>query len=481
MDESILAAAVARLKRLDLQECFDPAVPGSKPTLSQESVFRDFGTVKRQWIVAGNQSGKSATCARIVTWFMTDTHPHWKRPIHWGSEPLLTIVAGRTGKQIEDSLLPKLVSFLEEGTYKIVRIGNIAQRIEFTNGNRIIFQSLENPNIARERLQSYVAHLVWVDEMPANIGIINELILRVQSRNGSFLASFTPLMRNLDIQKLVEAESLPQGKKYTFAMLDNPLYSDPQRKAEIMESMATLPESVRNTRLYGAWSSSDSHVYYFEPSTMVEVPPNYSPSWRHVEASDPALQSKFGFTLWAENPDTGIWYCVKSDYISGIYVPDAVVEEIKNRTQGYNIIRRIADPHESWYLHTASSKGLVYVTPYNKNSRKGELIKNLQTALGTTIKIAPWCSDLIDELVSCQWSDTTAGRIINSSSFHLLDSAQYFVDCKPRWDGIAFTKPWHAELREGNAIRKKTEKIKQAIRVSSRSKWTIGPRGSRKL
>jgi hypothetical protein len=481
LNSDVLAAAVARLKRLDLQECFDPAIPGSKPTPTQESVFKEFGHVKRQWIVAGNQSGKSATCARIVSWVLTGTHPHWKKPLQWGNEPLLVIVAGRTGKQIEDSLLPKLISFLEEGTYKIVRIGNIVQRLELTNGNRVIFQSLENPNVARERLQSYVAHLVWVDEMPATIGIINELILRVQARNGYFLASFTPLMRNLDIQKMVEAEQLPQGKKYNFAMLDNPVYSDPQRKAEILESMATLPEAVRNTRLFGAWSTSESHVYYFDPGSMVEAPVNYSPSWRHVEASDPALQSKFGFTLWAEDPSTGIWYCVKAEYISGIYVPDAVVEEIKGRTQGYNIIRRIADPHESWYLHTASSKGIVYVTPYNKNSRKGELIKNLQTALGTSIKIAPWCTDLIDELTSCQWSDTTAGKIVNSSSYHLLDSAQYFVDCKPKWDGIQFVKPWHAELREANEVRKKSEKLAQAVRVTNRRKWVIGPRGSRKL
>lgn len=190
--DKLFAAAVRRLEQFEKTDSFDPARPNSKPTPKQEEVFRDFSIIKQQWIRAGNQSGKSATCARIVSWVITDTHPTWKRPEEWGSEPLLVIVSGRTGKQIEDSLLPKIRGYLEVGSYKEVRIGNIIQRLELTNGNRVIFQSLENPNVARERLQSYVAHLVWTDELPPTMDIVRELLIRVQARNGYFLASFTP-------------------------------------------------------------------------------------------------------------------------------------------------------------------------------------------------------------------------------------------------------------------------------------------------
>lgn len=481
LDPSLIAAAVLQLKKLHLRESFDPSHPESRPTPSQQEVINDFGKIKQQWIVAGNQSGKSQTCARVVSWFATETHPHWKRPNEWGKEPLLIIVAGRTGKQIEHSLVPKLTSYLEEGSFKIVRIGNITQNIDLNNGNKIIFQSLENPNTARERLQSYVAHLVWIDEMPTTASIVSELFTRLQARNGYFLASFTPLVRNMDIQKMVEGATPPLGKKYRFNMMDNPVYSDPTRQQEILSSLSHLPESVQRTRLLGEWSAGEASVYHFDPVQMIEAPPGYSPSWRHVEASDPALQSKFGLTLWAENPLTGIWYCIRDDYISGIYNPEKVLEEVLSRTSGINLIRRISDPHEAWYLHTASSKGISYMTPFNKNSRKGELIKNLQNALGTQIKIAPWCTNLIEEFTNCQWSDTTANRIINSSSYHLLDSAQYFVDCKPKWDGIQYEKPWHAELREKNEARKKQEKLIRQVKIGRRSKWLLGPGRSRRI
>ncbi len=146
--DKLVAAALRRLEILGKRESFDPNNLESRPTAKQQEVFDDFGVVKQQWIRAGNQSGKSQTCARLITWMLTNSHPVWKRPEEWGSEPLLIIVAGRTGKQIEDSLLPKLRGYLEPGTYKEVRIGNIIQRLELTNGDRVIFQSLENPNVA---------------------------------------------------------------------------------------------------------------------------------------------------------------------------------------------------------------------------------------------------------------------------------------------------------------------------------------------
>ena len=72
---------------------------------------------------------------------------------------------GRNGKQIEDSILPYITSALDPNEYKIVRIGNIVQRLEHVNGNRVVFQSMENAQTARERAQGYTAHAVFVDEL----------------------------------------------------------------------------------------------------------------------------------------------------------------------------------------------------------------------------------------------------------------------------------------------------------------------------
>lgn len=458
--DKIVAAAIRRLEQLNKKECFDPAHPDSKPTAAQQELFDDFQKIPHQYVVAATQSGKSQGGSRLVSWLLEEVSGKFTRPKEWGNEPLLILVAGRTGKQIEESLLPKITSYLESGSYKEVRIGNIIQRLEHKNGNRIIFQSLENPNVARERIQSYVAHMCWLDEMPPTAAIVDELQRRVQARNGYFLATFTPLVVNDQIRRMVDAASEPYAKKYKFKMFDNPLYASPERQAEILASMATLPEHVRNTRLFGDWSVNDDAVYYFDYAKMVEMPEGYSPiSWRHVLSVDPALKSALGLTIWAENPHTHVWYCIEADYIKNIYVPTELVTAVELRASRYNIVRRIADPHEVWYIQTAASMGKNYIGVHKKNERKSELIKQLQEGLGSgRIKLCPNCELFFSELQECRFSDRAEGRIINSSSYHVLDSAQYFVDNIPRPETRKITATSHDQwLYEANTQRIKDE------------------------
>lgn len=358
---------------------------------------------------------------------------------------MLGLVAGRTGKQIEESLLPKIESYLDPGTYKVVRIGNIVQRLELENGNRIIFQSLENPSMARERLQSYVAHIFWADEMPPTLGIFTELQLRVQARGGYGLASFTPLVVNEEIRKYVDSASLPLAKKYRFSMMDNPVYQDPQKRADILQSMIDLPEAVRKTRIDGDWASPEHSVYYFDWDTMVGMPEKYSPLWRHVESVDPATQSALGLTIWAEDPDSLIWFCIHAEYIKGIYVPTQIVAAVQERTKNINIVRRIADPEASWYINQAAAMGVNYVGVYKKSGRKADLIKGLQQFLGIRGRISPHCGDLLSELQECHYSTTDTSRIVNASRYHLLDSAQYFCDNVPKAETQKIIASTHQE------------------------------------
>lgn len=474
-EQRLLAAAMSRLELLKRQSSFDPYKLESRPTAMQQEVIDDFGRVRIQWIVAGNQSGKSQTCCRLITWMLTGTHPTWTKPVEWGEEPLLALVCGRTGKQIEESLLPKITAYLTPGTYKEVRVGNIIQRLELDGGNRIVFQSLENPNLARERIQSYVAHVAMVDEMPATSFIIDELLRRVQSRSGYFLASFTPLVINDQIRRMVDAASLPHAKKYQFHMFDNPVYASEDKQLEVLTSMATLPEHVRNTRLKGDWSLNDDAVYYFDWDQMVRMPEDYSNSWRHVLSVDPALKSALGLTLWAEDPVTASWYCIMAEYVKGIYVPTDLVNHVERMVEGRNIVRRISDPHETWYIQTASSMRRTYMGVYKKHERKGELIKGLQEKLGVRVFLTPACGDFSTELQECRWSDKAEGKIINASSYHILDSAQYFCDNIPKAEQVVQASSHQEWLYMANEKRKvkedKARKKSEAVRIRKKKRW----------
>lgn len=480
--QRLLAAAVERYRRLSLLECYDPVDLSSRPTPKQLECLQDITRVSHRYVTAGNQAGKSQLGARECSWVFTETHPFWKRPASWGTEPLLLLVVGRVAKQVEEVLWRKIEAFLEPDTYTIVRVAGAIQKVVHkATKNTIIFGSHHSDREAREKLQAYVAHWCWVDELPGSVKLIEELHRRVQAKRGPFLATFTPKAPNADIKMLVDNSRAPLAKKYQFSMLDNPIYTDEDRE-KILASLETYPKAYRDTVLYGEWATGETHVYYFDRETMVEAPPDYHPSWRHVEASDPALQSKFGFTLWAEHPQTGIWYCVRADYIEKVLTPSDMLDEVLSRTRGYNIVRRISDPHEAWYINTAVSRGINYLVPHNKNSRKGELIKNLQQSLGGKVRIAPWCEDLIREFETCQWSETAANRIVNASSYHLLDASQYFVDCKPRTEVQELHKEFFVELRESNEQRKKSEKTARVARAGRRSKWSLSSRnGLRRL
>lgn len=474
--------AAERLRRMQLAECFDPFNLDSRPNSKQDSIFRDAANIQLRWVVAGNQSGKSSLAGREVAWVLQGEHPYWTRPEAWGDEPLLIIIAGQSRQMMEVELWGKKIKpFLDEAEWKEKRVGGqVTSIINQRTGDTILLLShADGSEKNRKYMQGFVAHYVWMDEMPADIKILEELTQRVASKRGLFLGTFTPKVRNDRIRKFIDAAEAPTGKKYSLSKIDNPIYAE--RIQEEFAKLRGMQQHEIDTIMYGAWAQGETHVYKFDYDYMVEKPEGYATSWRHVEGSDPAISSKFGFTLWAEKPETGVWYAVKTRYIEKIPQPTKIVEEVIRQTKDCNMVRRVCDPHETWYINTALAVPykLQYVVPFDKNSRKDELIKSLQEALSSgRVKIAPWCTDLIDEIQSCQWAEN--GTIVNGRSYHLLDGAQYFVDCCPKPTQKVEQKSYAQQLLDGHYARKKAQATSRVNR-SGRSKWGVRSSGSFRL
>jgi len=468
--DDIIKLALERYRRLARQGAFVPNDETAMPTAAQASFLDDVrhDRHRQYWIVSANRAGKSLTVFRTCAWLLEESLPGWKRPERWGKQPLLFIVMGRNGKQIEDSILPYITSALDPNEYKIVRIGNIVQRLEHVNGNRVVFQSMENAQTARERAQGYTAHAVFVDEMPPIVELITEGMTRLYTTDGYFFASFTPLAFNLDIKAMVDGAQEPLGKKYRFRMFDNPSIT-PDIQQRILAEMAHLSETERNARLYGDWVVPSSKVFnYTDEACMRELPPSYFHGWRHVRAVDPAISSKLGYVLAAEDPKTGFWYIVKALYKEGIKDPNALFDAVMKEDAGYNIIRRVCDPHETWFMGLSSAKGVTHVAPVDKANRRGEMVANLQKRLGSTLFLTPGCPELRQELLGAQWSETTEGKIANSSKYHQLDSTLYLVDCLPPVSPTTAPVAWWTEVREND--RKWRASQEEAKRVASLGK-----------
>lgn len=484
--DKLLAAALKRYQALQLRECFNPDDFASRPNKKQEAILQDTTTFQR-FIVAGNRSGKSQIGAREVAWWFEECHPYMKRPVEWGKGPLLLLVIGRVGKQVSEELWEnKIKRYLMPGTYKEVRAGNELQKVvSLVNGNRIVFMTHHSVDEAREKAQGFTAQYVWLDEMPNSASFLNELMARVITNSGRLIATFTPLLRNEEIMKMIEGGKAPILKKYKLSMLDNPLLVN--RREEILAAHAHIPEAERMARLEGDWYIGDTAVY---PAPHVEVPTGYNPLvWPHIEAIDPAASGKVGLILAAWDSVSGRWFIVKDEYIKGV-APSELVEQVYRATQGYNIIRRVCDPHEAWYIKeaaiaTASHPAITYLGVYKKNERKKELITKLQGVLRDgSLVLAPHCKNAAEELANCQWSETVDDKIVNSSRYHLADAIQYFLDNVPlNMEVIGPPKTFDQTMRAANIIRKKEEataKAQQQHSIKNRRKmWNINRSGRR--
>lgn len=398
------------------------------------------------------------------------------RPETWGAGPLTIMVIGRVGSQIETELFDrKIKAYLEPNTYTIHRAGGTLQYIEHKqNGNRMLFFSHHNIVEAREKVQAFTTHFIWLDEMADSASFINELKMRLATTGGRMIATFTPLVKSDDVRRMVDTET-KFSVKYKLSMMDNPiLREDPDLFERAMAEWPLMTEAERNTRLNGDWYMGDTCVYTFDRDLHVEKPQNYQYSWRHVLSVDPAMSGNTGVSMWAEQPQTGIWFCVDAYYTSGLLSPLHLVDEVEKKHQHVNIIRRVCDPHENWYITTAATMGFKYLTVFNKSQRKKELIKNLQKDIDANmLKVSPNCTSLIDEFISCQYSDTNEERIVNSSKYHLLDTAQYFNDLRPKFEPIQTTTPsleqFERELRQANKAKKQAQLKIQ--RKGKRKSW----------
>lgn len=414
--------------------------------------------------VTGN-SGKSQTGRREVAWLFTDTHPKFQRPKMWGSGPIQMIIMGRTLDQVENSLWRDLKKFFPEGSYREIRQGTALKKaIHLETKNEILFMSHHGSEHAAEKAQSYKCQYVWLDEMPRKKNIIEELQRRIQDVDGRMLATFTPKIVSREVRKMVDGAVAPWSKKYNILMFERPDYSE-EKKQQILAEISMLSKKEQATILSGAWMEDDDAVYSV-PDELFEDPVGYSPQWRHVESIDPG--NRTGFTIWAENPETGIWYCVLAKYLDNMQDQNELIAATQQLTRGLNIVRRICDPAAPYYIQTAYGHRIKpgYVSPDRKTlaGRKLDLIKNFQDSFVKEIRICPHLEDFAAELDDCRWSPTgDTPKIVAGSKYHLIDTAQYFVDMKPPFTGEKIeSKPIHRIIRERAERESKQQKQPKA-------------------
>ncbi len=464
---------LARLQReysKKLWLAYDASDIESRPTPHQQEFLNDLATVPVRWVVAGNRSGKTGGAAREAAWVFMRNHPTVDINALWGDTPLTMIILGQKSSHLEDEIWRKKIKpLLPAGSYKEVRSGNVLQKVEGIGegckDNIIIFQSHNNPNEARENIQAFTAHWVWIDEMPGSASLVSELIMRIVTTKGRFIATFTPLAVNLKIRKMVDMAALPIGKRYVFSIMDNPAIED---LAMVLEQIrqSCSSEAEYRTRVFGDWATPGLKVSAYDPDEHKrKTPPTYDRVWRHLASIDPSASGLTGLTLWTEDPTDGRWYNIKAMYINGKAAFE-LVDEIEKEIAGCNLYVRVCDPNPAGYYQELSRRKIDYKVVNDKAYNKQTLIdKSNEAFLNKQIFLTEASELLEEELIAAAWDEKIEGKIVNGSRYHLFDSLQYMVYAIPKWEPYLVTewKSFEHSLYQRNEKQKK-EKAKIAAR-----------------
>ncbi len=324
---------------------------------------------------------------------------------------------------------------------------------------------------AREKVQAFTANVVWLDEMPDHAGLVSELVMRVTRLPGFLYGTFTPLIKNEEIRKIVDSEA-PGHRKIKMAMLDNPIYTGREAEVEAQVRAACSSEEEFRARMYGDWYAGDNRVFVYNAEHHKAPPPGYLPAWRHVAIADPSASGLTGLSVWAEDPRTGVWYGILGKYIKGAAAFD-LMDSVEAELLPFNIVLRWCDCNPAGFYKEAARRSIPWRPIEHKHDRKLAMIDKWNTMLLTgRVKLTDMMHSLEDELVKAVWSERKSGAIVNGNSFHLADTARYFADIVPDWDPKA-----HIALNETQQLRQDW-KARKAIEDQTRTMRIKQRRGS---
>ena len=383
-------------------------------------------------VIVGN-SGKTQMGARVLTWKFEETHPYWDRPADWGNEPLLLIVAGRISDQLNEIWRTKVEPMLTPGCYEKPHYSQkvIKSVTHKTNGNKILFTSHDKAEQAKDKVQMFVAHHFWLDEMPSHESYIEEAHRRVDARRGQFFATFTPKVRNENVRHMVDNADAAVAAVYRMGKLDNPIYKG--REDEEWAKIAHLDPKVQKNIMFGDWLDADETVFSFNKDEHLKpLPAHYAATWPHVISYDPASSSNSGLTLFAFDHLHGQWWVVDSRY-ERHNSPSDHIEFLERYMAPYNIVRRVCDTEPWFYQEYHRQTGKSWIPIAEKTQRKKGLIAALQEALKhNKLLYKSGLTDLVREFTTAEWKAGYEGeKIKNSQRFHLIDSLQYGLDMLP--------------------------------------------------
>ena len=440
--EEELATQRARLVRT-----FIPDNPEAVPFQKQINFLRD--TSLSKLARCGNRAAKTFTCMRDLAWKLIRTH--WYRQDYnvfnirdrkWmdkagtdelvlrylKTEPQVFWLVGPTYDFVNNTMWEKYLKKMIPAWY--------IQDIKYTNQKNLDSITFKNGDVIKCKTYAqrdttkmgFVVNGVYIDEMPEDVKTITELTVRTFDCDGSITLGFTALVDSKEIQEYLD-NSCASGTMilHNWSIYDNPHYSEhPERLKRAISEYANMPENERNARLWGQWflKTPDKAVFEgIEPEVVedFEIPLH----WRRGRLTDPASHVT-GHAEFAEDPETGYWYCTKGLQFSWGFIVKAsdIIQEIEKLKPypSYRYFLSVYDNSEAWF--GAEAKGLGYRPCILKNREAAIIATREEVASGRVKFFRVGAAKLLDQIKVYKYNKDGTGVVKKND--HILDCLMYF-------------------------------------------------------
>jgi hypothetical protein len=436
-------------KRIEILNTFDHTQPHIRPFWQQENFFRDTGLCRL--LRCGNRAAKTYSAMWDLAKRVTRTHPFnqkynicninkpWRDAVgtpEWDdryrkSKKRQFWIVGPTYSFVRDVMWDQyLKQFIPD--WFVVNVhktnqGNI-DYIEFLNGDVIKCKAYAQEDTAK---MGYAVDAVYIDEMPAHMRQINELVFRLLDNHGEICLAFTPLVENDEIREsLDEAVAKGQMSLHSWSLRDNPKFRDnPELLARAEEEFAKIKDPAeRAARERGEWYRKQTDQKYLFEGISPEIVEDFEiPSyWRRARVTDPAAHIT-GHVEFAEDPETNEWYCYRAEEITwrtGLAKAEDILKAINNGEEESKIkfVMSLYDNAEGWFGAYARTHG--YVPCIQKNVELA-IINSRNMIEKKKVKFFKKGASTFLEQIKDYKTNTQGTKILKRKD-HVIDCVHYF-------------------------------------------------------
>lgn len=438
---------------------FTDSGPNAREHYSKHVEFMNAGSrYNQRAFIAGNQCGKTLTCAYELALHLTGLYPYWWKGKRY-KKPVRAWAVSISGQKVRDNIQNYLLGPLfAPGTGLIpseLIAGNPTPSSSnvsglkgdipvkhFTDGvyDGVSWLTQKSYTDGREKFQGEQVDVIWLDEEDSSQqGIYSECVTRFATTEGTILCSFTPLYGLSDmVTSFIPDLEFPEngiGSTSKYKFVANVTWDDIPHISEAKkeELLATYDEMEKLARSRGVPGLGSGLIY---PVNLDDL--SFSPTkglWEELDMLPKAYAMDIAYTaggftavLWgAYDEISDTWWIIdeykskgssKADHVAAIRAKgkwiDGVIDPAADRGVSVDDSRRIIESYRDLDIN-------VYKAD---NSVEAGIQEVYQRMLSGRLKISNKCPLLKKELRIYRRDEKY--QIIKRDD-HLTDCLRYLV------------------------------------------------------